>query len=285
LGIIDLRALTRREIACFLSGMIRPVFFACVLSVLMGATVRGAEWKLVWSDEFNQPGRPGAAKWGYEEGYIRNNELQYYTHDRVENARIENGNLVIEARKEIFPIGEGKPPARYTSASLTTEGKASWTYGRIEVRAKLPRGSGMWPAIWTLGDDFRTVGWPRCGEIDIMEFLGRSPQTVHGTIHYGNDGKEVGNGGETPITNPSIDFHTYAVEWWPDRIDFFVDGKKYRTSSLAGTAQDNAFHKPHYLILNLAVGGGWGGTRDNSALPQKYLIDYVRVYQQEPATP
>jgi beta-glucanase (GH16 family) len=279
-----LRALTRREIACFLSGMIRTVFFACVLSVLMGATVRGAEWKLVWSDEFNQPGRPGAAKWGYEEGYIRNNELQYYTHDRVENARIENGNLVIEARKEIFPIGEGKPPARYTSASLTTEGKASWTYGRIEVRAKLPRGSGMWPAIWTLGDDFRTVGWPRCGEIDIMELVGKEPGIIHGTIHYFTNGHHATQGAPLPVSGTDTGFHVYAAEWTPDRIDLFVDNQKYFGFAVnqADDNGQNPFHKPHYLILNLALGGSWGGPIDDSIFPQRMTVDYVRVYQKSP---
>jgi beta-glucanase (GH16 family) len=266
-------------------SMTSRFLFVClaVVNGIFTASALAGDWKLVWSDEFDHPGLPDKSRWGYEEGFIRNGESQYYTVSRPENARVEDGMLVIEGRKENFAAATSKKPADYTSASVTTEGKASWTYGRLEVRAKLPEGKGMWPAIWTLGDNIHAIGWPKCGEIDIMEFVGKAPADIHGTIHYDKNGQHASNGGSTPIKNPSDGFHTYAVEWWPDRIDFFFDDKKYRTSPLAdaGVGEENAFRKPHYLILNLALGGSWGGAIDDSRLPQKFLIDYVRVYQQK----
>lgn len=262
-------------------AMLRLLAVALLVATFAAGSLRAGEWKLVWSDEFDQPGRPDPAKWGYEEGKIRNHEAQSYTRDRAENARVEDGNLVITGRRERSP---GEPPADYTSASLTTEGKASWTYGRIEVRAKLPRGRGMWPAIWTLGTNIRTVDWPRCGEIDIMEFVGKEPGTIHGTLHYSQDGKHRSSQGHAPIADAGVGFHTYAVEWWPDRVDFFFDGGKYHTVPLEA-GQGDAFHRPHYLILNLALGGDWGGPIDDAVLPQSFLIDYVRVYQQEGTHP
>lgn len=261
--------------------------FACILALsLLASSLHAADWKLVWSDEFDKPGAPDPTKWSYEVGLIRNHESQYYTKERHENARVEDGMLVIEGRKEPFSDPDGRHHANYTSASLTTEGKASWTYGRIEVRAKLPEGKGMWPAIWTLGDDIHAVGWPRCGEIDIMEFVGKEPDAIHGTAHYSKDGKHASSGNKTAIADPATGFHVYAVEWWPDRIDFFFDDRKYHSVPLddAGPGEANPFRKPHYLILNLALGGDWGGPINDSKLPQKFVIDYVRVYQQENAS-
>ena len=147
-------------------------------------------WRLVWSDEFDYTGLPDPKKWDYEEGFVRNNEAQYYTRARKENARVENGMLVIEGRKEKFPVpqassgGKGRQFADYTAASLITLNKADWKFGRIEVRAKLPQGRGVWPAIWMLGSNIRQVGWPACGEIDIMEFVGHTPGFVHATVHF-----------------------------------------------------------------------------------------------------
>ena len=249
------------------------------------------EWKLVWSDEFDYEGLPDKTKWNYEEGFVRNHELQYYTRDRKENARVENGTLIIEARKEQFKNpkyeagstrwNRSREFAAITSASLTTRNKFSWKYGRIEVRANLPHGKGVWPAIWTLGDDISEVRWPRCGEIDIMEFIGREPNHIYGTCHYSVDGKHVGTGETLETKEPFADFHVYAIEWYPDRIDFFFDETKYFTFPLdkAGTGDDNPFRKPQYLILNLAMGGDWGGEMDDSIFPQKFCIDYVRVYE------
>ena len=253
--------------------------------------IRSGDWKLVWSDEFDYEGLPDRAKWDYEEGFVRNHEMQYYTRDHKENARVENGMLIIEARKEKFanPKYEAGSPrwsrsrefAEYTSASLTTRNKFSCKYGRIEARAKLPQGQGVWPAFWTLGANQSEVRWPKCGEIDIMEFVGREPNHIHGTVHYSADGKHVGSGETLETKDPFAGFHVYAVEWYPDRMDFFFDDTKYFTFSLdkAGTGEDNPFRKPQYLIINLAIGGDWGGEVDDSIFPQKYCIDYVRVYE------
>ena len=249
------------------------------------------EWELVWSDEFDYTGLPDKSKWDYEEGFIRNREMQYYTRERSENARVENGTLVIEGRKEQFRNPQYKPDskarrrnpefAQYTSAALITLKKASWKYGRIEVRAKLPQGKGVWPAIWTLGTNRTSIGWPRCGEIDIMEFVGHDPNRVHANAHYGIDGKHRSNGGKLETNAPYDDFHVYAIDWYPDRIDFFFDKTLYYSFPVdnAGEGADNPFRKPHYLLINLALGGNWGGEIDDSIFPQKYLIDYVRIYE------
>jgi beta-glucanase (GH16 family) len=247
----------------------------------------GPEWKLVWSDEFDKAGLPDPEKWSYEQGVIRNREAQYYTRERKENARVEGGNLILEARKEQYKIaggaagkgkGKGRDTAEITSASLMS--KATWTYGRIEVRAKLPTGRGTWPAIWLLGSG----GWPACGEIDIMENVGYDPDTIHTNIHTQkyNHVKRTNKGAKITIPKPYADFHVYAIEWHPDRIDSFVDGKKYFTFKNEKTGNDVwPFDKPERLKLNIAIGGDWGGQKgiDNSIFPQKMEIDYVRVYQ------
>lgn len=246
-----------------------------------------AGWKLTWSDEFDKPGLPDPNKWDYETGYVRNNELQYYTRARKENARVEGGNLVIEGRKEKYPIPAGKSGTKrvadYTAASLITKGKAQWVFGRIEVRANLPQGKGVWPAIWMLGRKFPGTPWPACGEIDIMEFVGHTPDKVHATLHYRKNGKHASKGGKIKVERPFDDFHVYAVQWSARKMDFFFDGRKYFTFEVA-QADDggaNPFHKPHYLLINLALGGSWGRAMDDSVLPQKYLIDYVRVYKRQ----
>jgi beta-glucanase (GH16 family) len=225
-------------------------------------------------------GRTSSTTPGYEEGFVRNGESQYYTRERLENARVENGMLVIECRKEHFQPAH-HAPVEYTSASLTTLNKASWQYGRIEVRAKLPEGKGVWPAIWTLGANEKKAGWPACGEIDIMEFVGWETNNIHGTVHYSVDGRHAHDGCTYGTRRPSDDFHIYALEWNADRIDFYFDTNKYHTVFIdkAGHGDDNPFRKPHYLLLNFALGGDWGRAIDDAILPQKYLIDYVRIYQ------
>jgi beta-glucanase (GH16 family) len=266
------------------------------LIVLLSVPAWAGEWKLVWADEFNEPGLPNPAQWDYETGFIRNNEQQYYTRARKENARVEDGMLLIEARKEPWKNPAYDPNAAttrrgrrrrafadYTSASLTTRGKASWTYGRIEVRAKLPAGRGTWPAIWTLGTNARQAGWPACGEIDIMEFVGFEPGIVHANIHTKkyNHMLGTGKGDKITIADASEAFHVYAIEWDADRIDFFVDDQKYFSFRNEGTGADVwPYDKDQYLILNLAIGGSWGGQKgiDDSIFPQRYYIDYVRVY-------
>jgi beta-glucanase (GH16 family) len=267
-----------------------------LILVLLASPAWAAGWKLVWSDEFDKPGPPDPAKWEYEEGFVRNNEQQFYTRGRTENARIEDGLLIIEARKEQFRnpgfdsnvqgqsrTRRNREFAEYTSASLTTRGKASWTYGRIEVRAKLPSGRGTWPAIWTLGTN-RPAGWPACGEIDIMEFVGFDPGVVHANIHTRkyNHVQKTGKGSQITIPDASEAFHVYALEWDADQLTFFVDGKKYFTYQNEGSGADAwPYDKDQYLILNLAIGGAWGGQKgiDEACFPQRYYIDYVRVYQ------
>ena len=240
------------------------------------ATARG--WRLVWADEFETPGLPDPSRWTYEEGLVRNQEAQYYTRARRENARVEDGMLVIEARKE----QHGQ--AQYTSASLTTEGRAAWRYGRIEVRAKLPQGRGMWPAIWTLGTNRRQVGWPMTGEIDIMEFVGFDPDTIHANVHTAafNHRDKTNRGAKVFVPRPFEGFHVYAMEWTKERIDVSVDGTTYFTfRNTGGGVREWPFDAAQYLILNVAVGGAWGGQRgiDDSIFPQRFYVDYVRVYQ------
>lgn len=237
------------------------------------------DWKLVWSDEFDKPGQPDPAKWGYEKGMVRNNEKQFYTDNRRENARVEDGKLVIEARKEKMDRGD------FTSASVISKGHGEWTYGRIEVKAKLPAARGTWPAIWMLPADFGKVPWPVCGEIDIMEHVGFDPGKIHGTLHTGTYNHTKGNGRSGNLMVPSFatEFHVYSMDWSARSIVMKVDGKSYVTIDRkpGDTDAEWPFHKPFHLILNLAIGGAWGGVKgiDDAAFPQRMEVDYVRVYQ------
>lgn len=252
-----------------------------VLATLaLAVLTQSADWKPVWSDEFDRPGAPDPTKWDYEVGYIRNKELQFYTKDRRENARVENGKLVIEARRDNF---EDHP---VTSASLITLNRATWTYGKIEVRAKIPTGLGVWPAIWMLGEDRAKVGWPRCGEIDIMESVGFDPNKIHWTVHTNKPGTKdhIGRGSRKEYERPYDDFHVYGLEWSKERMDFFFDGEKtYSFVRSENPDMEWNFDKPHYLILNLAMGGSWGGQKgvDEAIYPSKFEIDYVRVFQRK----
>ena len=235
---------------------------------------------LLWADEFSQSDgtTPDSTKWGYDIGGTGwgNNELQYYT-NRTENARIESGSLVIEARAENFG---GK---NYTSARLLTKDKVSWTYGRIEARIKIPKGQGIWPAFWMLGANIGSVGWPNCGEIDIMENIGSLPSTLYGTLH--GPGYSGGNGisGNTVLSGAAFgdDFHVYAIEWEENRIRWFLDGQLFFSLTPANLPGGGTwvFNQPQFLILNVAVGGNWPGNPDGSTVfPQRMTVDYVRVY-------
>jgi len=274
------------------------LIYGLIFILLWPCLVQASEWSLVWSDEFDYTGLPNESKWNYEQGFVRNRELQYYTKARKENARVEDGHLVIEARKEDWPNPDyrdnasprrwqrSRKTADYTSASLITRGKANWTYGRIEVRAKLPAGKGVWPAIWMLGTNIREVGWPRCGEIDIMEYVGFDPNTIFANVHMAkyNHVKGTGKGSKIKADKPYASFHTYAIEWTPETMNFFFDENKYFTfNNEHGGVDIWPFDQPHYLILNLAIGGSWGGQKgiDESIFPQKFLIDYVRVYRKK----
>lgn len=236
--------------------------------------------KLVWSDEFNYTGLPDSSKWNFETGGHGwgNNEKQFYTDRDIMNAIVKDGVLSIIARKENHGDNE------YTSARLLTKGKAEWTYGYIEISAKLPPGRGLWPAGWMLGSEVSKTGWPDCGEIDIMEHVGYKKDTVFGTVHTGayNHIKGTQRGTETLIENPYTQFHTFAVDWTPEKIDFLLDGKKYyHFSNEHKTNAEWPFDKPFFLLLNMAVGGNLGGKEgiDDSVFPATYQIDYVRVYQ------
>ncbi len=201
-------------------------------------------------------GRPIAATWSYEVGLIRNQEAQYYTEARLENARVEGGNLVLESRKEDYA------GAHYTSASVNTLGKREFFRGRIEVRAKIPTGRGSWPAIWMMGTNIPQAGWPECGEIDIMENVGYEPDTIYATVHTPgsvNDPGKVDKGGSVDVDDPFAGFHVYAVEWRADRLDFFCDDENYFTYRKDTRYPDYwRFDRPFYLLLNTAIGGDLG---------------------------
>jgi len=244
-------------------------------------------WTLVWSDEFSTPdgSTPDAKKWTYDVGGKGwgNHELESYT-NRPENAHIEKGNLVITAQKETY-IGADGISRDFTSARLKTQGLFVQTYGRIEARIKIPEGQGMWPAFWMLGEDIPTAGWPKCGEIDIMENVGKEPGTIHGSLHGPSSAGPTSDLTST-FTLPAgqsfaTDFHLYAVEWEPDTVRFYVDSNLYATfhSSDWPAGGKWVFDHPFFIILNLAVGGDWPGPPDASTkFPQNMLVDYVRVY-------
>lgn len=241
-------------------------------------------WELVWSDEFDYSGVPDSAKWDYDvDGHgWGNNEKQYYTKADTENARVVNGNLIIEARKEKMDGSD------YTSARLVTRGKADWTYGRFEIRAKLPSGTGTWPAIWmlptkqTYGDNY----WPENGEIDIMEHVGFNPGFIHASAHSLKYYWRIGTQRTDTIYSKDVmdAFHTYTLEWYPDSMSVYFDSTLYFTSKNDKTDwQAWPFDKPFYLLMNIAVGGDWGGQKgiDDSIWPQQMVVDYVRVYRRK----
>ena len=239
-----------------------------------------AGYTLVWSDEFKADGLPDPSRWGYDTGMNKqgwhNRELQYYSAARAENAEQRGGRLVIQARKESLSQAPDWGRQRYTSARLLTKGKAEWTYGFFEVRAKLPCGKGSWPAIWMLNS---AVDWPRGGELDIMEHVGRQPGRVLSTVHTGAaHGKGTGDAAQVP--DACTAFHDYQLHWTPQELRFGVDGKVHFVYANAGTGRDQwPFDAPQFLILNLAIGGDLGGAVDDSAFPLRMEIDHARVYQ------
>ncbi len=243
-----------------------------------------AQWQLVWSDEFNGPvgAPPDPAKWTYDlgGGGWGNRELETYTQDPTNVSQDGNGNLAIHALQT--------SGGSYTSARLKTQGKFTTRYGRIEARIKIPYGQGIWPALWMLGDNIATVGWPACGEIDIMENIGREPDIVHGTLHG------PGYAGSSPFTAAyslpasqrfADDYHVFAVQWSPDLVAFLVDEHEYYrvTRKQLEAPTPWVFDHPFFILLNVAVGGNWpGNPNGTSAFPQTMLVDWVRVYDFSP---
>ena len=279
----------------------RAILFAVIILIGGGVASAAAQaagpqpadraWKLVWKDEFS--GTNGSAvdasKWVSETGGggWGNNELEYYT-KRLDNAYQQDGNLVIKVLQEKY-TGDDGVTRNYTSARLKTLGKFSQTYGRFEARIKIPRGQGLWPAFWMLGTDIEKPGWPGCGEIDIMENIGKEPALVHGTIH--GPGYSGGHGIGAPYALPAAlpadqrfadDFHLFAVEWEPNVIRFYVDDHLYATRTPADLPKGAkwVYDHPFFVLLNVAVGGDWPGNPDaSSVFPQTMLVDYVRVYE------
>jgi beta-glucanase (GH16 family) len=228
-----------------------------------------AGYKLVWHDEFNSPNLD-SSKWNYEVNGDGggNNELEYYT-NFAENCFIKDSCLVIQALQKNY-LGK-----EYTSARLNSNDKGDWTYGRFEVRAKLPYGQGLWPAIWMLPTDWVYGGWPASGEIDIMEEIGQQPNKVYGTIHYGDPHQQQGGNYILPTGYFLSNFHVFACEWDSTSISFFVDNTKYFTAKIT-----KPFDQRFHFVLNVAVGGNWPGSPDyTTSFPQQMVIDYVRVFQ------
>jgi beta-glucanase (GH16 family) len=251
-----------------------------------GTTASKPPWTLIWSDEFNGPNgsSPDPTHWTFDTGGNGwgNHELEYYTR-RFENAHIQNGSLALTARQETYTGTDGVTRP-YTSARLKTEGEFAAVYGRFEARIKIPSGQGMWPAFWMLGNNLGTVSWPACGEVDIMENIGKEPSTIHGTIHGpGYSGANgIGSSYSLPSGKFSDDYHRFAVEWEPKAIRFYVDDHLYATRTPADLPAGASwvYDHPFFIILNVAVGGSWPGNPDPSTgFPQTMLVDYVRVYQ------
>lgn len=242
-------------------------------------------WQLIWADEFNYEGLPNDEFWSFETGYVRNDEKQYYTNQRLENCIAKDGYLQITA------LNDNYNNQTVTSASIETHKLISFKYGRIEARAKMPHeGSGTWPAIWTKGDNFETVGWPYCGEIDIMEWVGRVPTAILGSVYTkGENSTKTNEGHQLFVANNASflrdNFHIYAIEWDSVSISYFVDDINYGTLFKSDFGEDwEPLTKSHYLKINLAMGGeipplGGGGTIDYSGFPYTFLVDYVRYYQ------
>lgn len=255
-----------------------------IILALSSCQPKPTKYKLVWSDEFDYTGLPDAQKWTYDtEGNSwgwGNHELQYYTSENINNAMVSDGTLKIVARKESFNEKD------YTSARLITKKKGDWKYGRFEIRAKLPEGRGLWPAIWMLPTKWRYGNWPKSGEIDIMENVGYNPDSIFCTVHTGAYNHTLGTQVGTKIYAPDNRdvFHVYSIEWDETSIKGFIDNTPYFSFQKQSDDSDEwPFDKRFHILLNLAVGGDWGGAKgvDNSIFPAAMELDYVRVYQKK----
>jgi beta-glucanase (GH16 family) len=274
-----------------MSLIMRLTVLFCIQLFVFGSTIKSTlhaqtpkkSYQLVWSDEFSGQGLPDSTKWGYDVGTGSwgwgNNEQQYYTKDSLGNAKVSNGVLTITARNQ--KMGDKK----YTSARLVTRGKAAWTYGKIEVRAKLSKGIGTWPAIWMLGTniDSAGIGWPQCGEIDIMEHTGSRATKIDASVHTKNFNwpKNTQKTAATHLSDYGDAFHNYQLIWDAQTIIISIDDKPLLTVHNDGTGKNSwPFDDPCYLLLNLAIGGNYAGYEmDEKSFPASMQIDYVRVYQ------
>jgi len=274
-------------------GLRAVVVLAGSLLLWSTASASPKGWILTWSDEFNAPKNSpvDSSRWSFDigGGGWGNNELQTYT-NRTVNARLEDGALVITVIKENH-TGPDNILRGYTSARLLTKKKFTQMYGKFEARIKVPFGQGLWPAFWMLGDDIDSVGWPGCGEIDIMEHIGKQPSIAHGTLH--GPGYSGASGITASYALPSYqkfsdNYHVFAVEWEPNVIRFYVDGRLYKTRTPADLPQGKTwiFNHPFFLILNVAVGGSFPGDPDGTtSFPQVMKVDYVRAYKREHSAP
>ena len=237
------------------------------------------EWKLVWQDEFNGAAGsiPDQAKWGYDIGTGWGNRQLEFDTDNPKNASMDGaGHLLITAHAESYKDRD------YTSARIVTRDKFEATYGKYEARIKMPTGKGMWPAFWLLGANIDSVGWPQCGEIDIMEYRGQEPHIIHGTIHGPGYSGNRGIGRSMNIGDDRFDesFHVFSVEWLPQSIRWYLDGVQYHEIRPEDLPGDWVYDHPFYIILNLAVGGDYVGPPDSeTSFPQSLYFDYVRVYE------
>jgi beta-glucanase (GH16 family) len=251
------------------------VFKTLVIFLIFTNYAHAQSWNLVWSDSFTNA-TINNANWTFENGNNNgwgNNELEYYT-NRIENATVKNGNLLIIARKENYMGSE------YTSARMITKNKQQWQYGKIEARIKLPQSQGIWPAFWTLGSNIDNVSWPECGEIDIMEHVNFDPK-INGTMHWNNGGHAYWGG----TTNCNVsNYHIYSIEWNVDSIVWKLDNVTYHSGNIKNNINNtNAFHKPFFMILNIAVGGNWPGSPNaSSVFPDTMFVDYINVFQKAP---
>lgn len=260
----------------------KHICLSLVLTLLGGSIYSQNSFsKLVFEDNFNTIGLPDTLYWSFESGYVRNGELQYYTSYRTENCYQKDGLLHIVTLNDSAKIEGAVRPI--TSSSIYS--KSSWSYCKIEVRAKLPSCLGTWPAIWMMPIDNSYGEWPKSGEIDIMEHVGYEPNSIHYAVHSESYNHTKDNQKRHTIDCPTSysEFHIYALEWHPDRIEWYLDGVKQYSVKKEKGAKWSAwpFDQPFYLILNSAFGGGWGGRNgvNTADLPQEYLIDYVRIYQ------
>lgn len=267
-----------------LSGLVAvTLIFQCSRTVTgFSESADGA--KMLWSDEFDYEGAPDAAKWDYDLGDgcpqicgWGNEEEEYYT-NKKENVRVEDGFLVIEAH------AEPTENSNFTSARLVSRNKNDWKYGKVEVRAKLPQGLGTWPAVWMLPTENNYGGWPKSGEIDVMEHVGYARDTVYGTIHTQSFNHTNGTQKGGAVFAPTVEseFHIYTLNWTPEKMEWFIDNVHYFTfDNEHKTADEWPFDQDFHLLINLAVGGKWGGKHgvDKAVFPQRFLVDYVRVYE------